>query len=63
MKVTDGTIKGPVWFDPVLGIARETQLIQEMTISMKNPEDPTVTISVPMKQNITVKLTKVEDVK
>jgi hypothetical protein len=63
MKVTDGTIKGPVWFDPQLGIARESQLVQEMTISMKNPTDPSATINVPMKQNISVKLTKVEDLK
>jgi len=63
MKVTDGTIKGPVWFDPALGIARESQLAQEMTISMKNPADPTATLTVPMKQQITVKLTKIEDLK
>ena len=63
MKVTDGSIKGPVWFDPQLGAARESQLVQEMTISMKNPTDPTATINVPMKQNISVKLTKVEDLK
>jgi hypothetical protein len=63
MKVDDGSIKGPVWFDPVLGIARESQLVQNMTISMKNPADPSGTLTVPMKQNISVKLTKVEDVK
>ena len=63
LKVTDGSIKGPVWFDPQLGMARETQLVQEMKISMKNPADPSATISVPMKQNISVKLTKIEDAK
>ena len=63
MKVTDGSIKGPVWFDPQLGMARESQLVQEMTISMKNPTDPSATINVPMKQNISVKLTKIEDLK
>jgi len=63
MKVTDGSLKGPVWFDPALGIARESQLVQEMTISMKNPADPTATLTVPMKQQISVKLTKIEDVK
>lgn len=63
MKVTDGTVKGPVWFDPELGTARESQFVQEVTISMKNPADPTATINVPMKQNISMKLTKVEDVK
>lgn len=63
MKVTDGSIKGPVWFDPQLGMARESQLVQEMVISMKNPTDAAATINVPMKQNISVKLTKVEDLK
>ena len=63
MKVTDGSIKGPVWFDPQLGIARETQLVQDMTITMKNPADPAATLTVPMKQNISVKLMKIEDVK
>jgi hypothetical protein len=63
MKVSDGSIKGPVWFDLRLGVARETQLVQEMTISMKNPADPSATITVPMKQNISVKLMKIEDVK
>jgi hypothetical protein len=63
MKVTDGSVKGPVWFDSQLGIARETQLTQEMTISMKNPADPSAPLTVPMKQNISVKLTKVEDAK
>ncbi|MEP6671134.1 MAG: DUF6263 family protein [Chthoniobacter sp.] len=63
MKVTDGNIKGPVWFDPALGIARESQLTQEMNITMKNPADPTATLNVPMKQQISVKLTKIEDLK
>ncbi|MDR3403611.1 MAG: DUF6263 family protein [Chthoniobacter sp.] len=63
MKVTDGTIKGPVWFDPALGMARESQLVQEMTITMKNPADASATLTVPMKQQISVKLTKVEDFK
>lgn len=63
MKVTDGTIQGPVWFDLQLGFPRESQLVQEVTISMKNPADPSATIEMPMKQNISMKLTKVEDVK
>ncbi len=40
VKVTDGSIKGPVWFDPKLGTARDADLMQEMTISMKNPVGP-----------------------
>ena len=43
--------------------ARETQFVQEMTISMQTPADPSATIAVPMKQNITVKLTNIEYVK
>jgi len=63
MKVTDGTLKGSIWFDPQLGFARESQLVQEMKISMKNPTDPTATIDVPMKQTIHMELTKVEAAK
>jgi len=61
--VTDGKITGTVWFDNQLGTARETQLVQEMTMSMNNPTDPTAKVTMPMKQHITVSLTKVEDVK
>ncbi|EDY19701.1 hypothetical protein CfE428DRAFT_2877 [Chthoniobacter flavus Ellin428] len=63
MKVSNGTLKGPMWFDPQLGMARDSQLVQEVTISMKNPADPTAMMEMPMKQNISMKLTKVEDVK
>ena len=63
MKVTSGTLKGTIWFDPQLGMARDAQLDQEMTISMNNPTDPSATLSVPMKQHITTTLTKVEDIK
>lgn len=62
MKVTDGTIKGPVWFDAQLGVARDAELLQEMTIAMKNPTDPTATITIPMKQRIQMTLTKIEDI-
>ena len=63
MKVEGGTLKGTVWFDPKLGFGREAQLTQEMTMTMKNPADPNATIKVPLKQEITTTLTKVEDVK
>jgi hypothetical protein len=63
MKVSNGTLKGTVWFDPQLGMARGSALEQEMTITMKNPTDPAATLSVPMKQHITTTLTKVEDIK
>lgn len=63
MAVTGGTISGTVWFDPALGMAREAQLTQQMTMSMKNPADPAATITVPMTQEMTTKLTKVGDLK
>ena len=63
MKVEGGTLKGTVWFDPKLGFARDAQLIQEMSMSIKNPTDPTATLKVPLKQEISTKLTKVGDVK
>ena len=63
MKAEGGTLKGTVWFDPKLGFAREAQLTQEMNMTMKNPTDPTATLKVPIKQEITTTLTKVEDVK
>ena len=64
MKITDGSLKGPVWFDPALGMARESQLTQVMKMSMKNPADPAAPIiEVPMTQTTTTTLTKIEDVK
>lgn len=63
MTVTEGKVKGTVWFDNQIGAARETQLVQDMTISMQNAKDTTQTILVPMKQTISVMLTKVEDLK
>jgi hypothetical protein len=63
MKIDGGTLKGTVWFDPKLGFARDAALTQEMTMTMKNPSDPTATLTVPLKQEITTTLTKVDDVK
>ncbi len=63
MKIEGGALKGTVWFDPKLGFAREAQLTQEMSMTMKNPADPAATIKVPIKQEISTTLTKVEDVK
>jgi hypothetical protein len=63
MKVTDGKLTGSIWFDPQLGFSRDAQLVEEMTISMKNPADPSATMTIPMKQTISVVLTKIEDLK
>jgi hypothetical protein len=63
MKINNATLQGPIWFDLALGAARDAQLVQEITISMKNPVDPAGAIDVPMKQTITNKLTKLVDLK
>jgi len=64
MKVTDGTITGTVWFDPQLGVMRESQIQQDMTMNMKNPADPAgADLTIPMKQTVTLKTTKIEDLK
>jgi Family of unknown function (DUF6263) len=63
MKVEGGSLKGTVWFDPKLGFSRDAQLTQEMNMSINNPADPTATLKVPLKQEISTTLTKVGDVK
>jgi len=63
MKVEGGTLKGTVWFDPKLGFARDALLTQEMSMTMKNPKNPTATLTVPLKQEISTTLKQVEDVK
>ncbi len=63
MKIENGTMTGTIWFDNALGMARGSELQQKMTMTMKNPVKPDESMSLPMKQNISTKLTKVEDVK
>ena len=63
MKINGGKLGGTVWFDPKLGMARDAEFTQEMEMSMKNPAEPTASITIPMKQTITQTLTKIEDVK
>jgi hypothetical protein len=63
VELKDATLKGTVWFDPKLGAARDTQFVEEMTMSMKNPVDPSVRVNMPMTQHISVTLTKIEDLK
>jgi hypothetical protein len=62
-KVEVGTVKGTIYFDPKLGFARGSDMVTEMTMPIKDPTDPSATISVPIKQTIDTKLTSVEDVK
>jgi hypothetical protein len=61
--VTGGTVKGSVWFDPQLGCARDTQLVHELTMTMQDPSDPSVKITIPTTQRINATISKVEDVK
>ena len=63
MKVTNGKMSGTIWFDNALGMARETQMKQEMEMSMNNPTAPDQKLIIPMKQDVTMTLTKVEDAK
>jgi hypothetical protein len=63
MKVTGGSLNGPVWFDPQLGAAVDSDLIQEMTMTMKSPADPATELTIPMKQTIKTTLTKIENLK
>jgi Family of unknown function (DUF6263) len=63
MKMSGGKMSGTMWFDNALGTARETQMTQEMEMTMNNPTAPDQKLTIPMKQLVTVTLTKVEDVK
>ncbi len=63
LKVEGGTIAGTTWFDPALGMTRETQFTQKMTLKMKNPTNPDASMEVPMTQTISIKLTGVTDAK
>ena len=63
MKMTGGKMSGTIWFDNALGMARDVQIAQEMEMSMNNPTAPDQKIIIPMKQDVTVTLTKIEDVK
>ena len=63
-KIIKGTMKGPVWFDPQLGMAREANLDHDLTISIKNPLDASGgDLAVPMKQTAKYTLTRIEDLK
>lgn len=61
MKIEGGTMSGTIWFDNTLGMAREMTMTQQMTMSMKNPANPSESMQIPMTQTITTTLTKVED--
>jgi hypothetical protein len=62
-KMKDGTFKGTIWFDPKLGCEREAELTAEVAITMNNLAGDGGTITIPSKQIIHTKLTKIEDLK
>jgi len=62
-KFEDTTINGTIWFDLDLGVIRESELPQNITLVVGNPADPTKTQRIPIKQVIGLKLSKVEDLK
>ena len=63
MKMQGGKIAGTVWFDNALGMGRDADFTQEMEMTMNNPAEPGATMSIPMKQSVTMTLTRLEDVK
>jgi hypothetical protein len=46
-----------------LSFTRDAELQQEMTMTIKNPTDPSASITVPIKQSVSAKLETVEDIK
>ena len=65
MKIENGSLKGTIWFDPELGLARETQMTEEMTqkitLKMRDPAKADNTISTTIKATTDTKLMKIED--
>jgi hypothetical protein len=61
MEMKGGAMTGTVWFDPQLGMTREAVFYQDMTLTMKNPTAPEQKLTLPLKQTITQRLLKVED--
>ena len=60
---SSGTLNGTVWFDPKLGFARDAQFAQEMNMTVKEPADPTFMLRCSLKQEVSITLAKVEDMK
>jgi hypothetical protein len=63
MSIQNSSMKGTLWFDPKLGFVRDSQLIQEMEMTIKNPADPAQALTIPFKQEVSTTLNKVEDAK
>lgn len=56
-----GTLSGSVWFDPALGICRDSETTRQMNLKVKNPVKPDEPMEVPMKQVVKQTITKVEN--
>ena len=63
LRIENGTTEGTIWFDNALGIARSTEIHQEMTLSMNNPAKADETVIMPIKQTVRTTLKSVEDLK
>ncbi len=61
LKLETGSLKGAIFFDNALGTQRESQLVQEINMSMNNPLSQSERLSMPVKQAIHITLDKVED--
>jgi hypothetical protein len=61
MTMDSGKMTGTLWFDPAIGICRDAQFTQEMTLKMKNPGNPDASIEIPMKQIVKQTVTKIEN--
>lgn len=63
-KLNKASMKGTLWFDPKLGVLRDSRIDQEMMMEMKDPKNSDAPpMSIPIKQVLTAKLSKIEDVK
>lgn len=61
LTATGGTLTGSVWFDPALGVCRDSEVTQQMNLKMKNPQKPDESMEIPMKQVVKQTITKVEN--
>lgn len=60
-RIEMGSIKGTVYFDNALGAARETDMEEEITVSMNNPVGGTERLTIPLTQKIHTAIDKIED--
>jgi hypothetical protein len=61
VKIELGTMKGVVYLDNALGAARETDLDQEINMTMVDPSVRTERVTIPMKQKVHTSIDKIEN--